>query len=98
MSAQPVSGDEPGIDDPAEILRVLPHQYHEQFRGEYVTAVEKARDPDGFHELAELLRLWRLRAVAYSEQDFGARFAHVKGGDTTDDVPVEQVMPGWRRR
>jgi hypothetical protein len=34
VTARPVSGDESGSDDPAEILRVLPGRYHEQFRSE----------------------------------------------------------------
>lgn len=97
MTAQPVPGDEPGIDDPAEILRVLPVRYHEQFRGEYASAVEQARDPEGFRGLAELLRLWRLRAAAYSEPGYAGRLARAKGGDTSDDVVAAQVMPGWPR-
>lgn len=92
-----MSGDEPGSDDPAEILRILPGQYHEQFRSEYVSAVEQARDPEGFRGLAELLRRWRLRAAAYSEPGYAERLAQAKAGETSDDVVAEQLMPGWPR-
>lgn len=95
MTAQPVSGDEPGVDDPAEILRVLPVRHHEQFRSEYVSAVEQARDPEGFRGLAQLLRLWRLRAAAYSEPGYAQRLDQAKAGDESDDVVAAQVMPGW---
>lgn len=96
MTARPASGDEPRIDDPAEILRVLPGRYHSQFRSEYVSAVEQARDPEGFHGLAELLKLWRLRAAAYSEPGYAERMAQAKAGDTSDDVVTAQLMPGCR--
>lgn len=96
MTAQHVSGDEPGID-PAEILRALPGRYREQFRSEYVSAVERARDPEGFRGLAELLRLWRLRVAAYSEPGYAERLAQAEAGDTSDDVVAAQVMPGWPR-
>lgn len=54
MGAQPTS--EPDPLDPAELLRVLPDAYHEQFLAEYADAGDSARRP------ADLLRLWRLRA------------------------------------
>lgn len=97
MTAQPVSGDEPGIDDPTEILHVLPGRFHEQFRSEYVSAVEQARDPKGFRGLADVLRLWRLRAAAYSEPGYVERLAQAEAGDTSDDVLAAQVLPGWPR-
>lgn len=97
MTAQPVSGDESGINDPAEILRVLPGRYHEQFRSEYVSAVEHARDPEGFRGLAELLRLWRLRAAAYSEPGYAERLAQAEAGETSDDVEAAQLMSGRPR-
>jgi hypothetical protein len=59
--------------------------------------VEQARDPEGFRGLAELLRLWRLHAAAYSEPGDAERLAQAEAGDTSDDVVAAQVMPGWPR-
>jgi hypothetical protein len=48
MTAQPVH-DNP--DDPVEILRLLPEEYHAQFLDDYNDAVEDARRPEGFRAL-----------------------------------------------
>lgn len=97
MTTQPVYGGS-GIDDPTEILRVLPGQYQEQFRAEYVTAVEQARDPEGYRGLAELLRLWWLRAAAYSDPGYPGRVAAARAGGTAEDVSAEEVIAGWPHR
>ena len=41
MTAQPLDDHDP--DDPIEILRTLPTAYHAQFRAEYQSAVNDAR-------------------------------------------------------
>ena len=64
MGAQPVPEFDP--DDPMEIMRVLPARYREQFLADYDAAAASARRPDRYHELHQMLRLWRLRAAAYS--------------------------------
>ena len=92
MTAQPVSGGEPTVDDPAEILRRLPSQYHEEFRREYASAVEQAREPEGFRGLARLLRLWGLRAAAYSAPGYAERLAEATAGHTSSDVAAGHVM------
>ncbi|WP_020580076.1 DUF6247 family protein [Actinopolymorpha alba] len=94
MTAQPVF-DEPGPDDPAQILRVLPEQYHAEFLAEYADAVDKARRPEGYAALAALLRLWRLRAAAYADPGFRERLVAVQTGNTNGDVPVEQLAAEW---
>jgi Family of unknown function (DUF6247) len=94
VTAQPVFS-EPGPDDPALILRMLPPEYHTDFLAEYTEAVERARRPDEFAALAALLRLWRLRAAAYADPGFRERLAAVRGGDTRDDVPMEQLTGQW---
>lgn len=96
MTAQPVHGE--SADDPVEILRVLPREHHEQFRGEYAAAVEQARDPAGYRSLAQLLRVWQLRATAYDEPGYRDRLDAARSGDATFDVPAEQVIAGWPRR
>jgi hypothetical protein len=93
MTAQPIHGPDP--DDPVEILRVLPKTHHEQFLAEYTTAVDQARRPEQYRQLHDLLRLWRLRAVAYSDPGYEGRLAAVRSGNAEDFVPAEQVIPGW---
>lgn len=44
MTALPVDDYDP--DDPVEILRALPAQFHEQFLAEYDAAVAGARRPE----------------------------------------------------
>ncbi|MGH3275722.1 MAG: DUF6247 family protein [Streptosporangiaceae bacterium] len=82
-------------DDPAEILSVLPGDYHPQFVAEYAAAVDSARRPEQFRQLQELLRLWRLRAVAYSSPGYEERLAAARGGRAADFAPAEQLIPGW---
>jgi hypothetical protein len=48
--------------------------------------------------LQELLRLWRLRAVAYSSPGYDERLAAVRRGQVTDFAPAEYVIPGWPGR
>jgi hypothetical protein len=95
MSALPVDDHDP--DDPVEILSVLPARYHQQFLAEYEAAAVSARRPEEYRQLHRLLRLWRLRAAAYSDPGFEARLEAVSagGGEWT---PIEQVIPDWAER
>ena len=70
MTAEPPPhGADP--EDPVEILRVLPQRWHAQFLGEYEAAAEAAaHDVWRWRQIRELLRTWRLRAVAYSRPGF----------------------------
>ena len=83
MTAHPVDDHDP--DDPVEILGVLPEGYHSQFLAEYTAAVEGALRPEQFRQLQELLRMWRLRAVA-------------SRGGAAGAVRAEQVIPDWPGR
>lgn len=94
MTAQPAFND-PGPDDPAQILDVLPAEYHAAFLAEYVQALESARRPEHYRELTTLLRFWRLRAVAYADPGYTERLAAAKSGDSSGDVPLEQLVSGW---
>jgi Family of unknown function (DUF6247) len=100
MSAQPVQEYDP--DDPVEILRVLPEQFHEQFLAEYTTAVEAAHRVEGYRALHDLLRLWRLRAVARSDPSFETRLERVRESVRRDGsegwVPIEDIVPDWPDR
>jgi len=95
MTAQPV--DDYDGDDPVEILRVLPVRYHEQFMEEYDAAVAAARRPEQYRRLRYVLRLWRLRAVAYSDPGFEARLEATRTG-TGDWTPIEEIVPDWAER
>lgn len=96
MTAQPIH--EPDPDDPVQILRILPEEYRAQFLDEYSAAVEEARRPEHYHQLHELLRLWRLRAVAYSDPGYQARLDAARHGRPDDFVPAEQLISAWPRR
>jgi hypothetical protein len=85
-------------DGPVGILAVLPEGYHERFLAEYTAAVEGARRPEQFRQLRELLRLWRLRAVAYSDPGYEERLAGARHGQAAGIAPAEQVIPGWPDR
>ena len=93
MTARPIY-DEPSPDDPAEIVRTLPVDYHAAFLAEYNQALETARRPEQYRELTALLRLWRLRAVAYSDPTYAGRLAAAKAGDIAGDVALEDLVPG----
>jgi hypothetical protein len=96
MTAQPVDDYDP--DDPVEILRVLPGGFHLQFLAEYDAAVQGARRPEHYRELHHLLRLWRLRAVAFSDPGYAGRLAAMQEAARSarrDGTPIEDVVPEW---
>ncbi len=92
MTAQPAYVSDP--DDPVEIMRILPEEFHAQFEAEYAAAVNRARRPEQYHRLQEVLRLWRLRAVAYSDPGYAGRLA-AADDHSSDAVPAGQLIPGW---
>ena len=95
MSAQPVQEFDP--DDPMEIMRVLPARYHEQFLADYDAAAASARRPDQYRQLHQTLKLWWLRAAAYSDPGFEARLDEVRSG-AGSGTPVQDVVPDWDER
>lgn len=100
MGAQPVEEYDP--DDPVAILRVLPEQFHEQFLAEYSAAAEGAQRVEGYRALHDLLRLWRLRAIARSDPTFEARLERaseaMRTGSREGAVPIEDIVPDWADR
>lgn len=96
MTASPV--DALDTDDPVQILRVLPGEYHRQFLAEYEAAMDGARRPEEFRRLHDLLRLWRLRAIAYSGPGYEDRMASARDGSAGGFSPAEEVIPGWPHR
>jgi Family of unknown function (DUF6247) len=98
MSAEPLRVLDP--DDPVEILRVLPARFHDQFLREYYgAAAGAARQVGGYRRLHDVLRLWRLTAVAQSDPRFAGRLAAVqeavRSGSLEQSVPIEDAAPGW---
>jgi Family of unknown function (DUF6247) len=88
-------------DDPVEILHALPARAHEQFLAEYDLAVAGARRPEQYREVHHLLRLWRLRAVAYSDPGYEARLQAVQDAARAgrrDGTPIEELVPDWEER
>jgi hypothetical protein len=100
MTAQP--SHDYGPDGPVEILHVLPARFHEQFLAEYEAVVEGARRPEQYRQLHDLLRLWRLRAAAYSDPGHETRLQAardaVRTGSLAGAAPIEEVVPGWAQR
>jgi hypothetical protein len=94
MTAVPADDHDP--DDPVEILAVLPARYHQQFRADYEAALTAARRPEEYRQLKYVLRLWRLRALAYSDPSFKDRLKTARSG-TDARIPAEQI-PGWNVR
>ena len=62
--------------------------------------VVAARHVGGYRQLHDdVLRLWRLTAVAQSDSGFAARLAAaqeaVRSGSLEGSVPIEEIVPGW---
>jgi hypothetical protein len=94
MTAAPAEDYDP--DDPVEILAALPARYHQQFQADYEAALTGARKPEGYRHLQHVLRLWRLRAVAYSDPTFEDRLQAARTG-TSPRISADQI-PGWNVR
>jgi hypothetical protein len=84
-------------EDPAEILRVLPAKWHQQFLQEYHGALDAAHEVWRFQQLRDVLHVWRLRAVAYSSPGFEEAAQAARESRDTEFTPAEQI-PGWADR
>lgn len=77
-------------DEPSAILQALPTPLRGQFLAEYTHAVDKARDPAHYPALRDLLRTWRLHALAIADPGYSARLAAARGDDpaavSLDDI------------
>ena len=79
---------EPASDGPAEILRLLPPRWHEHFLAEYRAALDAAHEVWRWQQLSDLLRRWRLRAIAYSDPEFGPAAQAAREARPEDLTPV----------
>jgi hypothetical protein len=99
VTAQPVHDYDP--DDPVEIMHVLPAQFHGQFLAEYEAAAEDARRPEQYRQLHDLLRFWRLTAIAVSDPGYEDRLQAVREAVRTgsrEGMPIEDIVPDWDER
>ncbi|WP_030454845.1 DUF6247 family protein [Herbidospora cretacea] len=95
MSAEPLHHHD---DDPAEIMRMLPERWHDQFLSEYHAALDAAHEVWRYEQLRELLRVWRLHAIAVSDPMFDQAERAVREGRTEEFVSMDEVFPGWADR
>ena len=95
MAAKPRQGLP---DGPSEILSLLPAKWHEQFLSEYHGALDAAHEVWRFQQLRDVLHLWHLRAVAYSDPSFDQALQATREDQTDEFVPAEQAIPGWSDR
>jgi len=88
--AAQVEGDrEP--QDPHEILKILPEQYHDWFLADYRRALRAAYPAEGFLALSRLLRKWRLRAEQYADPAYQRNLDEARMAQAQGSRP-----PGWR--
>lgn len=87
----------PDPDDPAEILCALPQSLHDHFLGEYEQALERAREPRCYTALRDLLRFWRLHAIAIAQPEYADRAAAARRPGE-DDVSLEDIVAARRGR
>jgi hypothetical protein len=95
MTARPTQRS---LDDPSEILRLLPAKWHEQFLSEYRGARDAAREVWRFQQLRDVLRLWRLRAVAYADPGFDHALQATREDRADEFVSAAQAIPDWSDR
>jgi hypothetical protein len=79
MSAQPVDPADGDPLDPQRILDELPGDERGFFLAQYREAVEGARDPAGWKQLARLLRRWRYHAEAVKDPGYAAALEAARG-------------------
>lgn len=77
-------------DDPSEILKVLPEQYHEWFLADYRRALRAAYPAGGFLALTLMLRKWRLRAEQYADPTYRRSLDEARMAQAGNTRPV-----GW---
>lgn len=82
-------------DDPGEILRVLPAEWHVRFLSEYHGALDAAHEVWRFQQLRDVLHLWQLRAVAYSDPGFEQALQATRENRADEFMPAEHAIPGW---
>jgi hypothetical protein len=92
-----------GPDDPVEIIRILPAPLRGRFLREYhAAAALAARDVSEYRHLREVLRLWRLTAIAQADPGFADRLAAVREAvqarSLAGSVPIEAIVPNWHSR
>jgi hypothetical protein len=82
-------------DDPIEILKMLPTEYHEQFLDDYRRALRAAYPAEGYLALRRMLRRWRAAAEVYADPAFHAEqdrsLRAIETGDLSGYRTLEEV-------
>jgi Family of unknown function (DUF6247) len=92
VSAQPVE-PHPIEHDPETILARLPDRYREIFLADYRSAMEAAAHQVWkWKHLGEVLHMWHLRSVAYTQPGYEQAKNDALAGVS---VPAEDLIPGW---
>jgi Family of unknown function (DUF6247) len=83
-------------DDPHEILKVLPAEYHEQFSSDYRDALRAAYPAEGYLALRRMLKRWQKAAEALSDQAYQAEAERSRQAAETGDfsryTPMDDVF------
>jgi hypothetical protein len=87
--------DDPG-DDPAAIFEALPASQRERFRAEYDAALDAAHDLARYRQVADVVRLWRLQAMAFARPGYEEALQDALDG--REEAFVQYVPPGWEGR
>lgn len=95
MTAEPL--DHGGLN-PEDILRRLPPEERDRFVRDYHSALDAAHEMWRYRHLQEVLRLWHLRAAAYSRPDFAERAEQARTGAPAAFVQTLDEVPGWPGR
>ncbi|HEY3002643.1 MAG TPA: DUF6247 family protein [Kribbellaceae bacterium] len=91
MAAEPAF--EP-VDEAEAILDALPERWRAQFLEEYRQALDAAHEVWRFHQIRDVLRVWHLRAVAYSRPGFEQAARTARDGRPEDFVSFDEAVAG----
>lgn len=76
---------------------MLPEQWHQQFLSDYHGALDAAHEVWRYQQLKDVLHLWSLRAVAFSNPGFEDAAQAARENRADEFIPADQV-PGWADR
>jgi hypothetical protein len=98
MTAEAAHNPEPRDpgDDPAAIFEALPPAQAERFRAEYEAALDAAHDLVRYRQITDVVRLWRLQAIAHSRPGYDEAIQDALNGRT--EAFVSYIPPGWEGR
>ncbi|RBQ16858.1 hypothetical protein DP939_27715 [Spongiactinospora rosea] len=63
----------------------------------FLAQYHEAREPEGYHQLPEVLKLWWLNSLAFADPAYDQRAEDAARG-VGEVVPMEQAIPDWEKR